>query len=111
MLQKANSSHVWEHLNFFLVCPLERSYLRVCIKFNIAKIANANAYPITIHWRQTSFSVENKIISDGGITVDFWFIKSILLIDHRIAGDHQIAGDHRIPGDHRIAGIDSLNLV
>ena len=33
----------------------------------------------------------------------FQLSKSILLIDHRIAGDHQIAGDHRIPGDHRIA--------
>ena len=35
----------------------------------------------------------------------FGLSKSILLIDHRIAGDHQIAGDHRL------AGIDSLNLV
>ena len=32
--------------------------------------------------------VYNKTISDGGITVDFGLSKSILPIDHRIAGDH-----------------------
>ena len=41
----------------------------------------------------------------------FGLSKSILLIDHRIAGDHRRAGDHRIAGDHLIAGINSLNLV
>ena len=33
----------------------------------------------------------------------FGLSKSILPIDHRIAGDHQIAENHRIAGDHRIA--------
>ena len=46
----------------------------------------------------------NKTISDGGITVYFWFIKVHTSNDHQIAGDHRIDGDHRIPGDHRIAG-------
>ena len=40
--------------------------------------------------------LKKKTISDGGITVDFRLSKSILLIDHRIAGDHRIPGDHRI---------------
>ena len=35
----------------------------------------------------------------------FGLSKSILPIDHGIAGDHQIARDHRITGDRRIAGI------
>ena len=47
---------------------------------------------------------KNKTISDGGIPVDFWFIKV-----H--TSNWSIAGDHRIAGDHQIAGIDSLNLV
>ena len=33
----------------------------------------------------------------------FGLSKSVLPIDHRIAGDYRIAGDHRIPGDHRIS--------
>ena len=47
--------------------------------------------------------IVNKTISDGGITVDFLLSKSILLIDHRIAGDHRITWNHGIAGDHRIA--------
>ena len=35
----------------------------------------------------------------------FGLSKSILPIDHRIAGDHRIAWDHQIAGDYRIAGI------
>ena len=35
---------------------------------------------------------------------NFRLSKSILLIDHGIAGDYRITGDHRIPWDHRIAG-------
>ena len=47
----------------------------------------------------------------------FGLSKSILLIDHRIAGDHrihgdhQIAGDHRIPGDHRIAAAGIIGFL
>ena len=47
----------------------------------------------------------------------FRLSKSILLIDHQIAGDHRItedhrkAGDHRIPGDHRIAAAGIIEYL
>ena len=60
-LQKANSSHVWECLSFFLVFPLELSYLIECTKSNMTRITNAKASPSKFIGNRQAFLLKTRL--------------------------------------------------